>query len=170
MNTNLLFIRRRCVLPEFERFNDDEFRRYVCLVIDRRPLSTKVIPTLACFAMFLGFFVAGLWLEYELNRWRPLPGDLSWANVFVAIGILLGLVAMVALRDRAICRALARMATLVRCHACSYSLFGLPVLEGATTCPECGAHIILSDNHLSPEDLLAKPATPASANQQEDPT
>lgn len=169
MSTDLLFVRRHRVLPEFDRLTDEQFRRYVRLVMDREPVPTKSVPTLACFAIFLTCLVGGLGFENELNGWRSLPGDLSWANVLVAIGILLGLVTMLALRDRAIRRALARLATLVRCHGCNYSLLGLPVSDGATTCPECGAHIILADHHLTPEDLLAKPATPASAHHQEDP-
>ena len=167
MNTNLLFVRRRRVFPEFERFTDDEFRRYVCGVIDREPVPTKIVPTLVCFAIFFGFLIGGLWFEPKLNRWCPLPGDLSWANLLVAIGILLGFTAMLPLRDRAIRRALVRRVALVRCHACRYSLLGLPVADGATACPECGERIILADHHLTPDDLLAKPTSDASSGHRE---
>jgi DNA-directed RNA polymerase subunit RPC12/RpoP len=56
------------------------------------------------------------------------------------------------------------------CPDCSYSLLGLEPVEGTIRCPECGKHFFLADHHLTPEDLLAKPAISASANHQEDPT
>lgn len=141
--------------PEFDPFPDSECERYIRYAYKQARMRIGCIPlavfaaSLPLYAVVLSASVAGLvYVGIELpEEYLIVPVILS-ASV-VGVPALLALLS----RDVVLRRVLKDRLRTARCPNCEFSLLGLPVVEGATRCPECGTQIVLNMHNLTPRDL-----------------
>ncbi|MBX3404803.1 MAG: hypothetical protein KF699_15445 [Phycisphaeraceae bacterium] len=141
--------------PEFDPFPDAECERYIRYAYQQARMRIGCIPlvvfvvSLPLYAVLLSASVAGLmYVGIELPEGYLIVPVLLSASV-VGVPALLALLS----RDVVLRRVLKDRLRTARCPNCEFSLLGLPVVEGATRCPECGTQIVLSMHNLTPRDL-----------------
>ncbi len=140
--------------PELDKFSDKVCQNYVRLA-KRKHLISLYCTRVISLAVSVFVFVGGMfgWL-YVLNRTTEFFHDL-W--LFPIVGTSFGAASLLFLlaRDIWLRWALRQHLTRARCGSCDYSLLGLPIADGAVTCPECGTQAVLNHLGLTPADLIA---------------
>lgn len=155
--------------PELDRFSDAECEGFVGLVA-RRHRRGRVVRLVGLAVASGLLFFGGSYLTYsigdELFRSGRAPKFVQdyW---HLLVGILAS--GVVALLFTSVCRTvwlrskIQHHLTALECIECAYSLLGLPVVEGAITCPECGQRFDLAARGLTAADVLGQ-ATPPTCS------
>ncbi len=152
--------------PELDRFSDAECEGFVRLAKSQnRPatyLWTLVGVLVAGFSIPVGFALTMFIANVVAKRGGPSAG--SNATLIAFAGILLSLIGGAMLGvityERWLKRTILSRVRAHHCAACSYSLLGLPVIDGGIICPECGQRFDLAARGLSAADVLARPDQP----------
>lgn len=131
--------------PELDEFGDAQCRAWL------RSANTGFLWRLMRMALFGAVFLfwlvivsvtlAAVGSSLSILDGRPVNDRpaLSLLGVGAAIGIGLGIVWVLMLRDGLLRRRVRRVMELRgACDGCRYVLVGLPVTDGRVTCPECG--------------------------------
>ncbi len=135
--------------PELDRFSDADCR-YFCRDIYRREKLTYLAPTVFGVSLVV-LMLCMLYLQRTRNAWwLPDQLELLGSALFAVPSSIL---AAIYVRDRFFHRAVRERILGARCSGCRFSLIGLPVRDGTTRCPECGATIVLSDHGLVEADI-----------------
>lgn len=150
--------------PEFDRFDDRRCEAYIAYM-HRTPGNhldlVKFVLALLGVVGVLGWVVAStIWGDY-LARWlRPntpkVMLDSMWfvcTAVLLLVGCLAIALTLLSVRDLHLRTVLRRQLRGVRCQVCTYSLLGMPVVEGVVQCPECGDKFTIARRGLREEDF-----------------
>lgn len=139
---------------ELDRFSDDQCRMFVwCAQRNRRWSRAAAVMAAWLAAGMIWALVGGAWLAVvSAAPLGPAPFlVVGGVSITILSGALVGLV----IRDRWVRWAVGQQLDAARCPACRYSLLGIPPVEGAITCPECGDGRRVEDLALTAEQVGA---------------
>ncbi|MGD9690657.1 MAG: hypothetical protein AB7K52_13315 [Phycisphaerales bacterium] len=153
---------------ELDRFSDAQCEAWVArarrghvLLIDGSLLSGLA---LAAGVTIGGFLVSWPMLDFASrlpDNWWGASARVGLMVVWLAAMMLPGLAPLLA-RDWSLRWCIRMQLAGAACVRCRYSLLGLRVKRGEITCSECGEVMNLAALGLTPEDIIARPATNAA--------
>jgi DNA-directed RNA polymerase subunit RPC12/RpoP len=150
--------------PEFDRFDDQRCEAYIAYM-NRSPGNYLnavkiVLALLGVVGVLVWVGISVTWGDH-LSRWlRPNTPrvllDSMWlvcTGALVLVGCLVIALGLLSVRDAHMRSVLQRQLRGVRCQMCSYSLLGMPVMDGVVQCPECGDKFTIALRGLREEDF-----------------
>jgi DNA-directed RNA polymerase subunit RPC12/RpoP len=149
---------------EFDRFDDQRCEAYIAYMHRTPGNHLALAKVILLFTGLAGMFVC-VGLSAVVSDWlkgfihpsvTPFRRDEIQTFYLLAciasswFALMLGLLTVRDLHLRSVLR---RQLRGVRCQVCSYSLLGMPVVEGVVQCPECGDKFTIALRGLREEDF-----------------